>query len=109
MDGAAVDRAGFDPIKPDVAAIAEPGDTADVVAWLGDAFAKGEGQGFRLGSGSAFQDPTRPIASAGRASPGPPNPTTSEENTTALKSHLPIPNAACRSEQTNKLHSNHKG
>src|SRR3546814_5139828 len=54
MDEAAIDKAGFDPIKPDLAAIAELDDTADIVTWLGDAFAKGEGQGFRFGSGSDF-------------------------------------------------------
>src|SRR3546814_671601 len=65
MDEAAIDKAGFDPIKPDLAAIAELDDTADIVTWLGDAFAKGEGQGFRFGSGSDFQDASRPL---GRAS-----------------------------------------
>src|SRR3546814_5383775 len=49
MDEAAIDKAGFDPLKPDLAAIAELDDTADIVAWLGGAFAKGEGQGFRFG------------------------------------------------------------
>src|SRR5690606_32136299 len=56
MDEAAIDAAGFDPIKPDLDAIAKLDDTAAIVAWLGDAFANGEGQGFRFGPGSDFQD-----------------------------------------------------
>src|SRR3546814_371506 len=74
MDEAAIDKAGFDPIKPDLAAIAELDDTADIVAWLGDAFAKGEGQGFRFGSGSDFQDASRQIAFAGQGGLGLPTP-----------------------------------
>src|SRR3546814_14099554 len=70
MDEAAIDKAGFDPIKPDLAAIAELDDTADIVTWLGDAFAKGEGQGFRFGSGSDFQDESREIAFAGHGGLG---------------------------------------
>src|SRR3546814_3227601 len=74
MDEAAIDKAGFDPIKPDLAAIAELDDTADIVAWPGDAFAKGEGQGFRFGSGSDFQDASRQIAFAGQGGRGLPTP-----------------------------------
>src|SRR3546814_10429216 len=74
MDEAAIDKAGFDPIKPDLAAIAELDDTADIVTWLGDAFAKGEGQGFRFGSGSDFQDASRQIAFAGQGGLGLPTP-----------------------------------
>src|SRR3546814_2806122 len=64
----------LDPIKPDLAAIAELDDTADIVTWLGDAFAKGEGQGFRFGSGSDFQDASRQIAFAGQGGLGLPTP-----------------------------------
>ncbi|MFC3717344.1 M13 family metallopeptidase [Luteimonas soli] len=74
MDEAAIDAAGFDPIKPDLDAIAKLDDTAAIVAWLGDAFAKGEGQGFRFGSGSDFQDASRQIAFARQGGLGLPTP-----------------------------------
>lgn len=74
MDEAAVDKAGFDPIKPDLAAIAKLDDTADIVAWLGKAFAVGEGQGFRFGARADFKDATRQIAFAGQGGLGLPTP-----------------------------------
>src|SRR3546814_2466452 len=91
MDEAAIDKAGFDPIKPDVAAIAELDDTADIVAWLGDAFAKGEGQGFRFGSGSDFQDASRQIAFAGQGGPGRPPPDRSAEHPSEHQSLMRTP------------------
>ncbi|MGN6512841.1 MAG: peptidase, partial [Lysobacteraceae bacterium] len=51
MDEAAIERAGFDPIKPDLAAIGQLEDTRAIVAWLGHAFANGDGKVFRFGSG----------------------------------------------------------
>jgi putative endopeptidase len=64
MDEAAVDKAGFDPIKPDLAAIAKLDGTPAIVAWLGRAFADGDGQGFRFGAGADYQDATRQVAFA---------------------------------------------
>jgi len=74
MDEAAIDKAGFDPIKPDLAAIDKLDSSAAIVAWLGDAFAKGEGQGFRFGSGTDYQDATRQIAFANQGGLGLPTP-----------------------------------
>jgi len=74
MDEAAIDKAGFDPIKPDLAAIAKLDGSRDIVAWLGSAYAKGEGQGFRFGSNTDFQDATRQIAFAGQGGLGLPTP-----------------------------------
>ena len=74
MDEATIDKAGFDPIKPDLAMIAKIDDTAGIVAWLGDAYAKGEGQGFRFGSGTDYQDATRQIAFANQGGLGLPTP-----------------------------------
>ncbi len=74
MDEAAIDKAGFDPIKPDLATIAKLDDTAAIVAWLGHAFAKGEGQGFRFGSGTDYRDATRQIAFASQGGLGLPTP-----------------------------------
>ena len=74
MDEAAIDKAGFDPIKSDLAAISKLGGTADIVAWLGNAYANGEGQGFRFGSGTDYQDATRQIAFANQGGLGLPTP-----------------------------------
>jgi putative endopeptidase len=74
MDEAAIDRAGFDPIKPDLAAIAKLDGTADIVAWLGQAHARGEGQGFRFRSGTDFKDASIQIAFAGQGGLGLPTP-----------------------------------
>ena len=82
MDEAAIDKAGFDPIKPDLDAISKLGGTADIVAWLGNAYANGEGQGFRFGSGTDYQDATRQIAFANQGGLGLPTPDyyTQDEN-----------------------------
>jgi len=74
MDQAAVDKAGFDPIKPDLAAIDKLQSSADVVAWLDQAFARGEGHGFRFGASADYQDATRQIANAGQGGLGLPTP-----------------------------------
>ena len=74
MDEAAIDKAGFDPVKPDLAAIARLDSSAGIAAWLGEAFAKGEGQGFRFGSGTDYQDATRQIAFANQGGLGLPTP-----------------------------------
>ena len=66
MDGAAIERAGFDPIKPELAKIAALQDSGDIVAWLGHAFAQGDGQVFRFGAGSDYQDARKQIAFAGQ-------------------------------------------
>jgi putative endopeptidase len=66
MDSAAIERAGYDPIKPELAKIAALKDTQDIVAWLGHAFANGDGQGFRFGSGSDYTDARKQIAFAGQ-------------------------------------------
>ncbi|HET8900243.1 MAG TPA: M13 family metallopeptidase, partial [Rhodanobacteraceae bacterium] len=56
MDEAAIDKAGYDPIKPDLAAIAALKDSKDIVAWLQQDFAKGDGQVFNFGSGADFKN-----------------------------------------------------
>ncbi|GAA3929132.1 M13 family metallopeptidase [Luteimonas lutimaris] len=74
MDAAAIDAAGFDPIKPDLDAIAKLDDTAAIVAWLDEAFARGDGQGFGFGPGSDFKDAARQIAFARQGGLGLPTP-----------------------------------
>ena len=64
MDEAAIERAGYDPIKPELARIAALEDSADIVAWLGEAFADGRGAGFRFGGDADYKDASRQIAFA---------------------------------------------
>ena len=56
MDSAAVERAGDDPIKPELAAIAALNTPADVVAWLDTTFANGQESLFRFGSRADYRD-----------------------------------------------------
>jgi len=73
MDEAAVDKAGFDPIKPDLEKIAALKSSGDLVAWVRDAFAQGRGI-FRFGSRADYEDAKMQIASAGQGGLGLPTP-----------------------------------
>ncbi len=66
MDEAAIEKAGFSPIRDELAKIAQLDGSAQIVAWLGRAFANGEGQGFGFGSGTDYKDARRQIAFAGQ-------------------------------------------
>ena len=74
MDTAAVARAGYDPIKPDLDAIDALKTPAQVVAWLDGAFAAGQGQLFRFGSRADYHDAKMQIASASQGGLGLPTP-----------------------------------
>jgi putative endopeptidase len=74
MNEAAIDKAGFTPIAVDLAAIEKLKGTQGIVAWLGDAYAKGEGVGFRFGANADFKDAKRQIAFAGQGGLGLPTP-----------------------------------
>ena len=74
MDESAIDAAGYDPIKPDLASIEALDSTQDVMTYLGKAFAVGEGQGFRFGADADYKDATRQIAFAGQGGLGLPTP-----------------------------------
>ncbi|HEY0180162.1 MAG TPA: M13 family metallopeptidase [Dokdonella sp.] len=74
MDAAAIDKAGYAPIAPELAAIAKLGSGADVVVWLGRAYAEGRGVGFRFGPGADFRDAKRQIAYAHQGGLGLPTP-----------------------------------
>jgi len=56
MDDAAVEKAGFDPIKPKLDAIAALKNNADVANYITQNFVKGDGQVFDFGSGTDFKD-----------------------------------------------------
>ena len=62
MDTAAIDKAGYDPIKPQLAAIDGLKNTADLVNYIDQQFAKGDGPVFDFGSGADFKDASKQIA-----------------------------------------------
>lgn len=74
MDDAAIDKAGFTPIKADLAQISKLKDSSAISAWLGNAFAQGNGQTFRLVSGADYRNATRQIAFANQGGLGLPTP-----------------------------------
>ena len=64
MDEAAIDKAGFDPIKPELASIAALKTPKDIVAWLQQSFARGNERVFRFGSGADYKNAKLQIANA---------------------------------------------
>ncbi len=74
MDEAAVDKAGFDPIKPDLARIAALKTGKDIAPYLRESFANGRGGVFRFGSRADYNDAKTQIASAGQGGLGLPTP-----------------------------------
>jgi putative endopeptidase len=74
MDTAAVERAGDDPIKPELAAIEALQTPAEIVAWLDTSFAHGQEQLFRFGSGADYRDARVQIGYASQGGLGLPTP-----------------------------------
>ncbi|WP_077553704.1 M13 family metallopeptidase [Rhodanobacter sp. B04] len=70
MDEAAVDKAGFDPIKPQLAHIDGLKDSADVVGYIRDSYAQGQPVLFRFGGNADFKDSSRVIAYANQGGLG---------------------------------------
>jgi putative endopeptidase len=64
MDEATIDKAGFDPIKPELASIAALKTPKDIVAWLQQSFARGNERVFRFGSGADYKNAKLQIANA---------------------------------------------
>jgi len=64
MDEAAIERAGFEPIKPELAAIAALKKPEDVVAWLRQNHASGNGIGFYFGAGADFKNAQKQVGFA---------------------------------------------
>jgi putative endopeptidase len=56
MDEATIEKASFDPIKPELEAIGALKNSADLVSYINDSFAKGNGKVFGFGSGADFQN-----------------------------------------------------
>ncbi|HEU4616561.1 MAG TPA: M13 family metallopeptidase [Gammaproteobacteria bacterium] len=74
MDEAAVDAAGFDPIKPTLAEIDALKAPADVTGWLMRAFASGDQQVFVFGAGADYKNAALQIGYAYQAGLGLPTP-----------------------------------
>ncbi|WP_077037003.1 M13 family metallopeptidase [Pelomonas sp. KK5] len=64
MDEAAIERAGFDPIKPELAAIAALKTPQELVAFLRDSHARGQGGVFYFGAGADFKNAQKQIGFA---------------------------------------------
>jgi putative endopeptidase len=74
MDEAAIEKAGYTPIKRDLAAIAKLKNGKDVAAWLDKSFGEGNSFVFRFGAGPDFKDASRQIAFASQGGLGLPTP-----------------------------------
>lgn len=74
MDEAALERAGFDPIRQDLAAIEALKTRAEVVTWLQQAHARAEGRTFGFGVGADYKNAKRQIAFASQGGLGLPGP-----------------------------------
>ena len=74
MDQDAVNKAGFDPIKPKLDKIAALKSPADVAAFIDDSFAQGDQQVFNFGSGADFKDAKVQIGFANQSGLGLPTP-----------------------------------
>ncbi len=70
MDEAAIDKAGFDPIKPKLARIAAVQDGADVAAYIRDNYAHGEPVLFGFYGNADFKDSNQTIAYASQGGLG---------------------------------------
>ena len=61
MDEAAVEKAGYNPIKPKLDAIAALTNRADIAKFIAASYDDGDGYVFRFGSGADFKDATHQI------------------------------------------------
>ncbi|HEX3125558.1 MAG TPA: M13-type metalloendopeptidase [Rhodanobacteraceae bacterium] len=74
MDETAVEKAGFDPIKPDLAKIDTLKTSTDLVAFLREDFARGRGIVFQFGARADYNDAKTQIASTSQGGLGLPTP-----------------------------------
>ncbi|NII10074.1 M13 family metallopeptidase [Oleiagrimonas sp. C23AA] len=74
MNMDARNKAGFDPIKPDLASIDAIKSHKDLQPWLDKAFAKGDGRVFGFGSGADFKNAKMQIGYAEQSGLGLPTP-----------------------------------
>ena len=74
MDEAAIEAAGFEPIKPELARIDALKTSKDIAAYLRDVHARGQGQVFAFGAEADFKNSSRKIAYAFQSGLGLPTP-----------------------------------
>ncbi len=70
MDEAAINKAGFDPIKPQLADIGALKNTADIVGYIRASYARGEPVLFRFGGNADFKNSNNEIAYTGQGGLG---------------------------------------
>ncbi|HEX5437763.1 MAG TPA: M13 family metallopeptidase [Gemmatimonadaceae bacterium] len=70
MDEATIDKLGYDPIKPQLAAIDALKTPSDVVTFIDTSYNNGDGYAFRFGSRADFHDASRQIASVSQGGLG---------------------------------------
>jgi putative endopeptidase len=70
MNEAAIDQAGYDPIKPQLARIDGLKNSAQIVAYISDSYAHGAPVLFRFGGNADFKDSNQEIAYAGQGGLG---------------------------------------
>ena len=70
MDEAAINKAGFDPIKAQLASIDGLKDSAGIVSYIRDSYAHGEPVLFRFGGNADFKDSNKEIAYASQGGLG---------------------------------------
>ena len=70
MDEAAINKAGFDPIKPQLADIGALKNTADIVSYIRASYARGEPVLFRFGGNADFKNSNNEIAYTGQGGLG---------------------------------------
>ncbi len=93
MDEAAIERSGFEPIKPELARIDALASSKGVVAYLVDSFSRGQASVFAFGAEADFQNSSRRIAYAFQGGLGLPTPDyyTSDEHAAvreAYRTHI---------------------
>ena len=70
MDEAAIEKAGYDPIRPQLASIDTLKNAADVATYIRNTYARGDAVAFRFYGGPDFKDSSRQIAYAGQGGLG---------------------------------------
>lgn len=70
MDEAAIEKAGYDPIKPELTRIDALKNTGDIVAYITQSYAQGNPTAFRFYGSPDFKDSSRQIAYAGQGGLG---------------------------------------
>ncbi|HEY4084014.1 MAG TPA: M13 family metallopeptidase [Burkholderiaceae bacterium] len=74
MDEATIEKLGFSPIKPELAAIAKLKDRAELIRWIEAAHARGDEQVFHVGSTADYKNASQQVAATYQGGLGLPTP-----------------------------------